>query len=181
MIGQTIAHYRITAKLGSAGMGDVYRARGIKLLKLQQLLKGFDAHSGILDDSTHRVGINRIVAGNGDEGTSVRHHDVLAAFADLHEASLLQRPNGAEMRNAGQLGHVLECNFDFPNQGRWDRFSDSGQILANGVLYVFQSFRLGLPLRPTTRQTWTGNREAFRGWVEDNFVSHVTRSYYSRH
>jgi serine/threonine protein kinase len=31
MIGQTIAHYRITALIGKGGMGEVYRARDIKL------------------------------------------------------------------------------------------------------------------------------------------------------
>ena len=31
MIGQTIAHYTITARIGAGGMGEVFRARDEKL------------------------------------------------------------------------------------------------------------------------------------------------------
>jgi len=31
MIGKTLAHYNIVAKIGTGGMGEVYRARDTKL------------------------------------------------------------------------------------------------------------------------------------------------------
>jgi serine/threonine protein kinase len=31
LVGQTLAHYRITAAIGAGGMGEVYRATDMKL------------------------------------------------------------------------------------------------------------------------------------------------------
>lgn len=38
MIGQTVAHYRISEKLGAGGMGEVYLARHAKLIRQHALM-----------------------------------------------------------------------------------------------------------------------------------------------
>lgn len=35
MVGKTLSHYRILEKIGADGMGEVYRARGMKLYDVQ--------------------------------------------------------------------------------------------------------------------------------------------------
>lgn len=78
MIGQTLGHYRITAKLGEGGMGVVYRARDEKLQR-DLALKLLSAD--LLHDSVNRVRLIR----EARAAASLNHPNICKVY-DVGEA-----------------------------------------------------------------------------------------------
>ena len=80
MVGQTLLHYRIESKLGSGGMGVVYRARDLRLnrpiaLKLLTAKAGFD--------STRRERLTHEA-----RAASALNHPNIVAIYDIGEAAV---------------------------------------------------------------------------------------------
>lgn len=71
---------------------------------LQECAESLDRQPGVANDAAHRDGVDRIVARDGDDAHAIAHDDMLT-LAQNGEPGLLQRPDGIQMVDAGELGH----------------------------------------------------------------------------
>jgi eukaryotic-like serine/threonine-protein kinase len=88
MIGETIAHYRITAKLGQGGMGEVYRATDTKLdreVALKILPPAFAADAGRMARFEREA---KILA-------SLNHPNIAAIYGVEERALVMELVDGA--------------------------------------------------------------------------------------
>jgi serine/threonine protein kinase len=103
MIGQTVAHYRITARLGEGGMGVVYEAEDLRLPR-RVALKFLPA--GRLEDRAARERFEREA-----RAASVLSHPDICVLHDLaeHEGQpflVMERLHGSSLRERLQAGPV---------------------------------------------------------------------------
>ena len=101
MIGQTVAHYRITARLGEGGMGVVYEAEDLRLPR-RVALKFLPA--GQLDDHAARERFEREA-----RAASVLSHPHICVLHDVaeHEGQpflVMERLHGSSLRERLQAG-----------------------------------------------------------------------------
>ena len=92
MIGQTIAHYEVTTKLGAGGMGEVYRARDTKLNREVALKVLPDAYA---QDAQRMARFQREA-----QVLASLNHSSIAAIYGLEEGSAARPPAGP---GAGQV------------------------------------------------------------------------------
>src|SRR5689334_19879432 len=78
MIGQTLAHYRIDAKIGEGGMGVVYLATDTHLDR-SVAIKVLGAEAGASDDRKRRFALEARAASALNHSNIVTIHDITSA------------------------------------------------------------------------------------------------------
>jgi hypothetical protein len=79
--------------------------RWLPAVSAQELLKLFDGQPCIDDEPTHCVGVDRIVARDGDDTNPIGHHNMLA-LADYAETGFLEGSHSLKMINTCKLRHA---------------------------------------------------------------------------
>ena len=76
--------------------------------------------TGITCDTSHRESIHRIVAWNGDNANSIRHHYVFSLANDV-KPGFLQSLDGIEVIDARNLRHGLDRYLHFADVFAFDK------------------------------------------------------------
>src|SRR5438105_8148633 len=100
MIGQAIAHYRITAKLGEGGMGEVYRATDTKLgreVAIKILPEAF------AQDAERMARFER----EAQVLATLNHPNIAAIYGVEENAIIIELVEGEELRGPIPLDRAL--------------------------------------------------------------------------
>ncbi len=93
----------VRGKRRSRGRG-VGRVK-VKVIVSEQLAEFFNAEAGVLDDASHGIGVNGIVARNRKEAPAIGHYDMFFSLAQDCETGLFQGSYGMQVFDPGKLGH----------------------------------------------------------------------------
>jgi hypothetical protein len=119
-----------------------------RTFSLQERTKLPDGEARVTNDAAEGEGVDRIVAWNRNYSGAIGHNDVLA-LPDDYEPGLLERAYGVEMIDAGDPRQDLNRYLDLANFFATKSLIDDGEISANGIFDVLDSFCFGGALRPT--------------------------------
>ena len=97
----------------------------------------------------------------------------MLALPDYFKSRFFQRLDSLKVVNAWNLGHELDCYFDFAHIRVLYQFINSRKVFSDCILNIFDGLLLGAALGPTSWETRTGDAESFFGFFQANLVFHT--------